>query len=139
MSVIPYFSSVPGMAVPGMIQPALAEHPSAGTWLYGGQGVLDYLDYIDNSTGHTLVATPGGYYTMMAVNSRAGLTVPPPDGRWDIRTVESDKVTKPSPAVQDDSVWYPPAHLAHLPPAVLALFAERELRARKRLSEKVVV
>jgi hypothetical protein len=44
---------------------------------------LYYLDYLDLVTWHTLFVVPGGFYTMLAVSSRAGLTVPPPDGRWD--------------------------------------------------------
>lgn len=76
-------SAVPGAAVPGMAVPGL-DGKGGGTALYPyyGQVPLDYLDYVDASSGHTLVATPGGSYLMLVVNSRAGLTVPPPDGRW---------------------------------------------------------
>jgi len=53
---------------------------------YYGDETLDYLDYLDVATGKTLVAVPGGTYAMQVVNSRAGLTVPPPDNRWGLAT-----------------------------------------------------
>lgn len=52
------------------------------TYPYLGNMTLDYLDYVDLLTSQTLVAVPGGSYIMLAVNSRAGLTVPPPDNLW---------------------------------------------------------
>ena len=53
-----------------------------GPYQYIGQLACFYLDYLDTATGHTLAPVPGGYYTMIAVNSRAGLTVPPPGRPW---------------------------------------------------------
>jgi hypothetical protein len=83
MTTIPAFTSVPGQLVPGMGQPALiANEPPATTYPYYGHVVLYYLDYLDVVTEETLVARPGGSYLMTPVNSRHGLTVPPPDGRW---------------------------------------------------------
>jgi len=79
-----YRSSVPGMSVPGMAVPALDGAPgsTAGPFEYIGPWPLFYLDYLDVLTQETLSVVPGGSYTMVAVNSRAGLTVPPPDHRW---------------------------------------------------------
>ena len=80
------FSSVPGQQVPGQFDPAfLTALPLPGPVYhnYYGHYVLYYLDYADQITGKTLVAVPGGSYSMTAANSRAGLTVPPPDNRWD--------------------------------------------------------
>jgi hypothetical protein len=85
---IPRFTSVPGQLVPGMGQPALiAAEPLVTTYPYYGHMVLYYLDYLDVATQKTLVALPGGSYLMTPVNSRHGLTIPPPDGRWTIGTV----------------------------------------------------
>jgi len=78
-----YRSAVPGMSVPGMAVPALDGGPStSGGFEYIGPYPLFYLDYLDAFTQETLSVVPGGSYSMMAVNSRAGLTVPPPDHRW---------------------------------------------------------
>lgn len=75
-----YRSSVPGMAVPGMAVPGL--DGTSGIYQFTGPYPLFYLDYLDAITQETLSVVPGGSYTMLAVNSRAGLTVPPPDNRW---------------------------------------------------------
>lgn len=130
MTSLPQFSSVPGAAVPGMARPALVDNEGAGqVFAYYGHLTLDYLDYVDTRTGHTLIAVPGGSYSMMPVNSRAGLTIPPPDHRWFGETPGFEAELK-APPVRDDSVWYPPPHLAHLPAAVLGLIAARELKKR---------
>lgn len=84
MGILGYFSATPGAAVPGMAQPGRAQQFPYPLYLYAGPWPLLYLDYLDTLTGHTLAVVPGGYYSMTAVNSRAGLTVPPSDGRWDI-------------------------------------------------------
>lgn len=47
---------------------------------YLGASQLGYPAYADLDTGRMLVAEPGGTYGMRAVE--AGLSVPPPDGRW---------------------------------------------------------
>jgi hypothetical protein len=72
------------MSVPGMAVPGLDGGPSAtsGPYEYIGPWPLYYLDYVDVITRETLQVMPGGFYTMIPVNSRAGLTVPPPDHRW---------------------------------------------------------
>jgi hypothetical protein len=57
-------------------------YPGFTTYPYYGHLTLYYLDYLDLVTQQTLVASPGQSYAMTPVNSRAGLTVPPPDGRW---------------------------------------------------------
>jgi hypothetical protein len=64
-----------------------AVYPGFTTWPYYGHVTRYYLDYIDLATQQTLAAAPGGSYAMMAVNSRPGLTIPPPDGEWAIGTV----------------------------------------------------
>lgn len=51
-------------------------------YLYEGQQACDYLDYLDMATGQTLAPVPGNSYLMTPVNSRAGLTVPPPQRPW---------------------------------------------------------
>lgn len=82
MSTLPPFSSVPGMAIPGRIQPGLAQYTSLTPYQYIGQAACFYLDYLDVTTGHTLSPVPGGYYTMTPVSGRQGLTVPPPGRPW---------------------------------------------------------
>jgi hypothetical protein len=78
------FSSVPGMSVPGMACPGLAgtASTSSGAWTYIGHVPVFYLDYIDALTHETLAVQPGSSYSMTPVNSRAGLTIPPPDDCW---------------------------------------------------------
>jgi hypothetical protein len=66
-----------------MAVPALAGLPgSTGPFQYIGHVPVYYLDYLDVLTQETLAVVPGGSYTMTPVNSRAGLTVPPPDNCW---------------------------------------------------------
>ena len=77
-----WFSSVPGMAVPGMAQPAKDGTGAQVSWQYLGHVPAFYLDYLDATTGHTLSVTPGNWYSMIVANSRAGLTIPPPDLCW---------------------------------------------------------
>ena len=101
MTSLPLFSSVPGQAVPGMADAARVggATTTAGTATLTGAGTLTaqavlaqyqfyghvplwYLDYLDTATQETLAAVPGGSYSMVPVNSRHGLTVPPPDEWW---------------------------------------------------------
>ena len=84
MSGIPDFSSVPGMAVPGNLQPGRDGQPSPlGAYQYLGQLACFYLDYLDVATGRTLAPVPGNYYTMVVASGRAAyLTVPPPGRPW---------------------------------------------------------
>ena len=79
-----YRSSVPGMSVPGMAVPALdgSSGSPSGPFTYIGHVPAFYLDYLDVLTQETLSVVPGGAYPLIAVNSRAGLTVPPPDNCW---------------------------------------------------------
>lgn len=120
MAAIPLFTSVPGELVPGMGQPALiAVEPPVTSFQYYGHMPLIYLDYLDVSDGQTLVALPGGSYLMTPVNSRRGLTIPPPDGRWDPHTVKDFAVLHPP----GSAAWDRVAHrglAAALPPLTLA-------------------
>ena len=75
-------SSVPGMAVPGLAVPGLDGTGSGTQFQYLGHVAAYYCDYLDSFTQRTLFAVPGGSYAMTPVNSRAGLTVPPPDNCW---------------------------------------------------------
>jgi hypothetical protein len=77
-----WYSSVPGMAVPGLAQPAKDGTGSSQPWLFTGPAPVTYLDYVDVTTGKVLSPYPGNWYSMRPVNNRAGLTVPPPDGAW---------------------------------------------------------
>ena len=88
-------SSVPGLAVPGLAVPGL-DGTSAGTqYQYLGHVQAYYLDYLDVLTQKTLSAVPGGSYSMVPVNSRAGLTVPPPDHSWNPPAVFSYRIVAP--------------------------------------------
>ena len=101
MTSLPLFSSVPGQTVPGMIDAARVggATTTAGTAILTGAGTLTaaavlaqyqfygkvplgYFDYVDTSTSEMLLVVPGGSYSMAVVTNRAGMTVPPPDGRW---------------------------------------------------------
>ena len=76
-------AAIPGMAVPGVAIPgSTGTGISVVTYLYLGHVPATYLDYLDVITGLTLTVAPGGSYAMIPVNSRAGLTVPPPDNCW---------------------------------------------------------
>ncbi len=76
-------SSVPGLAVPGTAVPGLDGTSAGAQYEYIGHVPVYYLDYLDVFTQKTLYAVPGGTYSMIPVNSRAGLTIPPPDHSWD--------------------------------------------------------
>ena len=77
-----WYTSVPGMAVPGMACPGMVGTGTTPLFIYLGHVPGCYLDYLDTTTSRTLVAVPGMWYSMLAVNSRHGLTVPPPDNCW---------------------------------------------------------
>lgn len=50
---------------------------------FNGHDTLTYADYVDASTGRTLVAVPGqSYTTAVAPGRNAGLPAIPGDGRW---------------------------------------------------------
>lgn len=87
---IPYFSSVPGLSVPGQLVPGfLGENPLPADYQYLGHYVLYYLDYTDVNTLTTLAVTPGNAYAMQVAATRAGLSDPPPDGRWNTPSAPS--------------------------------------------------
>ena len=77
-----WYSAVPGMAVPGLAQPGRDGTGTSQPWLYIGHLPVTYPDYLDAGTGRILSAYPGNWYSMVPVNPRAGLTVPPPDNCW---------------------------------------------------------
>lgn len=73
---------LPGFALPGQVLTGSA--PPSG-YVYGGTEELTYIDYINVSAGHTLVATPGAGRYQIAPAGQGfdyGFTVPPPDGLW---------------------------------------------------------
>lgn len=79
------FSWVPGAAYPGASQPADTGLPSITpptTFTFDGRVTLYYWDYVDTASQEILIAVPGLNYSMRVVGARAGLGVPPPDGRW---------------------------------------------------------
>jgi hypothetical protein len=67
---------------------ALAPFAFSGTgtvrnlFVFAGHYPVSYPDYVDNSTLEMLSCVPGQSYGMYVVSFRAGLTDPPPDGRW---------------------------------------------------------
>jgi hypothetical protein len=108
------------MAVPGLAVPGLDGLPGgAGPFQYLGHVPAYYLDYLDVLTGKTLSVVPGGFYSMIPVNSRAGLTVPPPDHSWNPPDMFSYRIVlRPRPLMLE----MPP------PPEVLALDALHDAR-----------
>lgn len=80
--MLPYFSSVPAVAVPGQFTIGGVTGPA--TWpyyLYVGHEPLYYLDYL--SLHGTLHAYPGQIYPLILASGRVvALPVPPADGRW---------------------------------------------------------
>ena len=78
-----YYSSVPAMQVPGMACPGMAGTAGYPMWIYIGLPLAAcYLDYLDLTVPRTLSVVTGQWYAMLVANSRAGLTIPPPDHRW---------------------------------------------------------
>ena len=75
---------MPGIFFPGQSQPGENGVIPSGftTYLFLGHYSLYYLDYTDGETFWTLYAVPGNWYAINLANGRAGLSVPPPDGRW---------------------------------------------------------
>ena len=117
---LPLHSSIPGAAIPGLAVPALDGIGGTGTaFTYLGHVPAFYLDYLDTFTGKTLSVVPGGSYSMIPVNSRAGLTVPPPDHSWNPPDTFSYRIVlRPRLVVAE----VPP------PPEVLALDALHDAR-----------
>jgi len=88
---LPSFNAVPGFMSPGMLFPG--EPVNLGVrYAYAGNTPLWYLDYLDADTRATLYATPGGNYRILIANTRAGLTIPPDDGRWLTGTGPADGI-----------------------------------------------
>ena len=109
------FSAVLGVAVPGTAQPGNAgtgTQPPGTGWLYIGPWALTYLDYVDLITSRTLTVTPGVSYSMRVANSRAGLTIPPPDNRWQA-------------SGDEDLFLFRPLELAEVPSYAAQLHAAR--------------
>jgi hypothetical protein len=102
------------MAVPGLAQPGKDGTGTSQPWLYIGHAPVTYLDYLDASTGRTLSAYPGNWYSMVPANSRAGLTVPPPDSCW---------LTAANKFAPRFVFFRPPVPEPQPPPEVLALDA----------------
>ena len=121
------FSAVPRRAVPGHFTIGGFSGPSGSSYYqYIGHPVLSYLDYVDTVISQLLTAHPGNIYAMLPVNNRAGLTDPPPDGRWGI----------PSGAEFEFEVIFPWHIEPSPPPEVLALDAlddTQDMLARARL------
>jgi hypothetical protein len=68
----------------------------ADSYTYLGHQELWYQAYLDDATGHMLIAVPGGGpYSMSPVEN--GLTVPPPDGRWAATVPPVPPVAVPAP------------------------------------------
>ena len=109
-----WWSAVPALSVPGMAQPGRDGTGTTRPWLYIGHVPVAYLDYLDVTAGRTLYAWPGNWYSMTPVNSRAGLTVPPPDHCW---------LTAANQWAPRVMLLRPPARQVPPPPRVLALDA----------------
>ena len=89
----------PGLPRPRPPSPAPATKPNIGSVALGplgfsgavsaqnlfvfiGHYAVSYPDYVDVNTVRMLSCVPHGTYNMYVVSFRAGLTDPPPDGRW---------------------------------------------------------
>ena len=84
------FWAVPGVMVPGGIWPGYPY--SYRLWQFTGHYPVYYLDYLDGIARTTLYAQPGGSYLILVANTRAGLSVPPGDGRWLGETPQQDEL-----------------------------------------------
>jgi hypothetical protein len=86
VTALPGNAAIPGASVPGAMQPgSITGGTVPSGYLYGGTEQLTYIDYIDTTAGHTLVATPGGGPYQIAPAGQGfnyGFAVPPPDGLW---------------------------------------------------------
>ncbi len=63
-----------------------------GLYIFTGHYSVSYPDYVDAATFRMLSCSPGNSYGMYVVSFRAGLTDPPPDGRWKGETGLGDEV-----------------------------------------------
>ena len=107
---LPYFSAIPGLAIPGMFTIAFEGDSGFSYYQYIGHLILYYLDYIDEQTTKTLKAYPGNLYAMFPVNSRHGLSEPPPDGRWGLPSAPAYEV-----------IFIPEIKIEEIPQEVLEL------------------
>ena len=120
-------SSVPGLAVPGMAVPGLDGTSPGAQYQYLGHVQAYYLDYLDVLTQKTLSAVPGGSYSMVPANSRAGLTIPPPDHSWNPPAVFAYRIAAPRRLVVVEVP--PPAEVL----ALDALYGAQDALARARV------
>lgn len=83
MTLYPGSYAVPGSLQPGSAWPGDTLFSSAGTATFTGSVTLTYPQYLDVSTGKTLVAVPGGTYGIELGSGYPGPPDPiPDDGRW---------------------------------------------------------
>lgn len=83
----PGLYAAPGAAWPGAAWPGEPGPERMPVTIgYHGDDTRIYPGYRDQGTGRTLVASPGGYYTIMAVEvslaASEGTPAVPGDGRW---------------------------------------------------------
>ena len=100
-----YFSAVPGRAAPGQFTIASPGSGSSASsfWLYSGNMPEYYLDYLNAPLGETLYAVPGGTYSIVVANTRAGLPIPPPGPAWNSgEEMERAEIMLPSERKPDD-------------------------------------
>jgi hypothetical protein len=72
----------PGAAWPGDVIPGSGGGGGAVSALYTGGEVYTYPQYLDASTGHTLVAHPGTVYGINIASGYVNVGTLPDDGRW---------------------------------------------------------
>ena len=75
-------------AIPGVMQPGLAQPgdpggtATGGSLIFTGLETLTYPQYINTATQRTLVASPGGTYMVAIASGYGNVGAVPDDGRW---------------------------------------------------------
>lgn len=80
MTLYPGSYAVPGSMQPGEAWPGDTLFTAGAR--FTGTVILTYPQYLDVSTGKTLVAQPGGEYHVTVASGYPGAGPLPDDGRW---------------------------------------------------------
>ena len=77
------------------------------TATFSGYVTTGYLQYLDLSTGHTLVAVPGGIYTIAIASGWEALAAIPADGNWQASAGPVSVTLTAVPGAAEPGALYP--------------------------------
>lgn len=77
------------------------------TATFGGYITTGYMQYLDLGTGHTLVAAPGGTYSIAIASGWEALAAIPADGFWEPSSLPAAATLTAVPGAPEPGAFYP--------------------------------